>query len=227
MKSPYFLSLCNYPAKQPQDVIARSPMSSYRFSISVASLCWRSSALQNRASPLNPAVRAQTSLASGAAWSPETGGDLSWGWSWEGGCSLEDASRWQASVGHPGRHPQTFKVAEVKTRGDGSHGERCHRAGREGQGKTKQGGFSDVAWSSPAEFSGFPVSFSTWRKSTAKGPERTTRCRPCSPTTTAPTTPTAARCCTSWSGCRPSPGCSWPIKVRPSQNCREKTWMTS
>lgn len=63
------------------------------------------------------------------------------------------------------------------------------------------------------EVSGRPVPFSTWRKSTAREPVRTTPCPPCSPTTTAPTTPTAARCSTSWSGCRPSPGCSWPIKV--------------
>lgn len=110
---------------------------------------------------LSPAVRVQTSLATGAVWSAGTGGDLSWGWSWgqsweRGGCNLEDASRWQASVGHPGRHPQTVKVAEVQTGGDSSHRERCHRSGREGQGKAKEGGFSDVAWSSPAEFSGFP-----------------------------------------------------------------------
>lgn len=63
------------------------------------------------------------------------------------------------------------------------------------------------------EFS-WPLFCSTWRKSTAKEPEKTTPCLLCNPTTMAPTTPTAAPCSTSWSGCLLLLKCFQPIKVR-------------
>lgn len=51
----------------------------------------------------------------------------------------------QASEGHPRGHPQTFKVAEVQTQGEGAAMENNITVLVGKDGKAKQGGFSSVA----------------------------------------------------------------------------------